>query len=300
MNESVTKCGFVAIVGRPNVGKSTLMNHLLGQKISITSGKPQTTRHRILGIKTENGVQVVYVDTPGLHLKAKKAMNRYMNRAADSVLEDVDIILFVIEAGVWTDEDENVLHRLKKTSIPVVLVLNKVDKLANKQALLPILSEVGSKRDFIEIVPLSARTGDNIAAIESIVENNLPESGALFPEEQVTDKSQKFLASEIIREKLIRKLRQDLPYALAVEIEKYNVENQLLNIDAVIWVERDSQKGIVIGKSGAVLKEIGTQARKDMEKLFETKVHLNLWVKVKQGWSDDERMLRAFGYSEDI
>lgn len=300
MTEFVEKCGFVAIVGRPNVGKSTLMNHILKQKISITSSKPQTTRHRILGIKTENNVQSIYVDTPGLHLKAKKAMNRYMNRAADSILQDVDLILFVIEAGKWTEEDENVLSKLASVKIPVVLVVNKIDRLKQKDELLPFIQEVSRQMDFKDVVPLSARSGDNVDAVEKLVETNLPEGGAMFPEDQITDKGQRFLAAEMIREKLMRRLRQDLPYALTVEIEKFSDETNIINIDAVIWVERDSQKGIVIGKKGETLKEVGTQARQDMERLFEKKVHLNLWAKVKKGWADDERSLRAFGYTDEF
>jgi GTP-binding protein Era len=300
MNNIVKKCGFVAIVGRPNVGKSTLMNHILKQKISITSSKPQTTRHRILGIKTENNVQTIYVDTPGLHLKAKKAMNRYMNKAADSILQDVDLILFVVEAGKWTDEDENVVAKLSTVSVPVILVVNKVDKLKRKDQLLPFIEEVSKHMSFRDVVPLSAKSGDNVDAVEQIVETCLPEGTAMFPEEQITDKGQRFLAAEMIREKLMRRLRQDLPYALTVEIENFTDEKNMIRIDAVIWVERDSQKGIVIGKSGEILKEVGTQARRDMERLFEKKVHLNLWAKVKKGWADDERMLKSFGYTDDF
>ncbi|SCZ59500.1 GTPase Era [Thiohalomonas denitrificans] len=295
----VTRSGFVAIVGRPNVGKSTLMNHILGQKISITSHKPQTTRHRILGIKSEGDLQVIYVDTPGLHLQAKKAVNRYMNRAASSSLSDVDLILFVLEAGRWTDEDENVLLQLKNARAPVMAVVNKVDRLNEKNELLPYLAKLGQRHAFDEVLPVSALKGDNIGALEAVVEKRIPEGPALFPADQVTDRSERFLAAELVREKLMRNLGKEIPYALTVEIEQFREEEERLRINALIWVERDSQKRIVIGKGGRVLKEVGRQARLDMERLFGQHVFLELWVKVKEGWSDSERSLRNFGYRDE-
>ncbi len=293
------RSGFVAIVGRPNVGKSTLMNHILGQKISITSHKPQTTRHRILGIKSEDGLQVIYVDTPGLHLQAKKAVNRYMNRAASSSLSDVDLILFVLEAGGWTDEDENVLAQLKHAQAPVVAVVNKVDRLNEKSELLPYLAQLSGRYDFEEVMPVSALKGDNIDALEAAVARRMPEGPPLFPVDQVTDRSERFLAAELVREKLMRNLGKEIPYALTVEIEQFRAEEERLRINALIWVERDSQKRIVIGKGGRVLKEVGRQARLDMERLFGQHVFLELWVKVKEGWSDSERALRNFGYRDE-
>jgi GTP-binding protein Era len=291
--------GYVAIVGRPNVGKSTLMNHLIGQKISITSAKPQTTRHRVLGIDTGEGYQAVYVDTPGLHLGAKKAMNRYLNRAAAGSLEGVDLVLFVIEAGRWTAEDDMVLSRLADVNVPVVLVVNKVDKFADKTALLPLLAELAKKRNFAEVVPVSALKDSNLPSLRKQVPRYLPEGEAIFEEDQLTDRSQRFLAAEIVREKLMRNLGEELPYALTVEIEQFKEEGGVYDIAAVIWVERDGQKKIVIGKGGSVLKLVGQQAREDMEKLFQYRVFLRLWVKVKEGWSDDERALRSLGYTDE-
>ncbi len=293
------RSGYVAIVGRPNVGKSTLMNRILGQKISITSNKPQTTRHRILGIKTGEDFQVVYVDTPGLHLNAKKAMNRYMNRAASSSLEDVNLILFVVDVGKWTDEDESVLQKLRGQSTPVVLVVNKIDYLKEKGELLPQLQQLAEKMEFRAVLPLSALKGDNVPSLEQEVLRVLPESEPIYPEEYVTDRSERFLAAEIIREKLMRSLGQEMPYSTAVEIEQFKDDNGLLRINGLIWVERASQKKIVIGKGGEQLKNIGKQARLDMERLFDAKVYLQLWVKVKEGWSDNERILNSLGYRDE-
>lgn len=293
------RSGFVAIVGRPNVGKSTLMNHILGQKISITSSKPQTTRHRILGIKTDDSYQAIYVDTPGLHLNAQKAMNRYMNRAATTSLEAVELILFVIDVNRWTEEDDNVLKRVKGLDIPVVLVVNKVDQVADKETLLPLLQSLNEKMAFTAVIPLSALKGKNVADLEKVVYQSLPESDPVFPEEYVTDRSERFLAAELVREKLMRSLGKELPYATTVEIEQFKEEQGLLRINALIWVERQSQKKIVIGKRGEQLKEVGRQARIDMERLFGEKVFLQLWVKVKEGWSDNERILSSLGYRDE-
>jgi GTPase len=298
MDESQSRCGYVAIVGRPNVGKSTLLNGILGQKISITAHRPQTTRHRILGIKTVGHRQALYVDTPGLHLARKGALNRYLNRTATSVLADVDVVVFVIEALRWTDEDAYVLGLLGEVKAPVILVVNKVDRLADKRELLPHLQALAQKREFAAVVPLSASTGANVEALERTVIDLLPERDPFFPEDQITDRSERFLAAELIREKLTRRLGQELPYALTVEIEQFKEEGGLARINAVIWVAREGQKKIVIGKGGALLKEIGRQSREDMEALFGRKVFLQLWVKVREGWADDERALRSLGYNE--
>lgn len=293
------KCGFVAIVGKPNVGKSTLLNHMLGQKISITSHKPQTTRHRIMGIKSREQIQVIYVDTPGIHLNANSAINRYMNRTASGSIIDVDLVLFVVTAGDWQDEDQQVLDKIKSSRIPVILVINKIDRLKEKASLLSFIKLLSGKyADFAEVVPVSAYNGDNVSGLEEAIERRIPAGDFLFPEDQVTDKSERFLAAEIIREKLIHRLHQELPYSLAVEIEKFAEEKDLLKIDAVIWVERDSQKGIVIGKGGSLLKQVGMNSRVELEKTFDCKVFLNLWVRVKEGWSDNEKMLHSFGYSD--
>ncbi len=298
-NKSPFRCGYVAIVGRPNVGKSTLMNHILGQKISITSKKPQTTRHRILGIHTTDDYQAVFIDTPGLHLKAKKAMNRFMNRAASSSLQDVDLVLFVVEAGQWNEEDDNVLDKLKQLSGPVILVVNKVDRLADKGELLPLMQEYASRMAFAGLVPVSALKSDNLPALEGEIATRLPEMPPIFSDDMITDRSERFLAAELVREKLMRSLGQELPYALTVEIEQFKEEEGMLRISALIWVERQSQKRIVIGKGGSHLKAIGKQAREDMERLFGSKVFLQLWVKVKEGWSDNERILGSLGYRDD-
>jgi GTP-binding protein Era len=285
-------------LGRPNVGKSTLLNRLIGQKISITAPKPQTTRHVILGIQTLPDAQIVYVDTPGLHRQGRRAMNRYLNRAAASVLGYVDVVVFLIEALRWTEEDEDVLQRLAEFTGPVVLAVNKVDRITDKRRLLPFLQDMAGKGEFTEIVPLAAISGDNIAALEQLIACLLPMQAFLFPEDQITTASERFLAAELIREKLTRLLREELPYTLTVEIEQFVEEGRLVRIHAVIWVERASQKGIVIGEKGATLLEVGRQAREDMERLLGRKVFLETWVKVREGWSDDERALRSLGYSD--
>ena len=301
MTDPMGRCGFVALVGRPNVGKSTLLNRLLGQKVSITSSRPQTTRNRILGIKSEPDYQAVYVDTPGLHLGAKRAVNRFMNREAGSALLDVDVIILLIEALRWTEEDDNVLERLREVDVPIILAVNKVDRVKDKERLLPFLQEVSAKAEFAEVVPLSATKGSNTETLERLAVERLPESPPLFPEEQLTDRSERFLAAELVREKLIGHLGEEVPYSLAVEIEKFEErKGGRRSISALIWVERDGQKKIVIGREGRVLKEVGRQARIDMERLFGEKVFLELWVKVKEGWADDERALRSLGYSDEM
>jgi len=293
------KCGYIAIIGRPNVGKSTLLNHILGVKLSITSRKPQTTRHQILGVKTTEQCQYIYVDTPGIHSGGKKAINRYMNKAASSVIHDVDVLLFLVQAMKWTDEDQMVLDKLAEVEVPVILVVNKIDQLVDKQQLLPFLQQLGSKRQFHDVVPLSALKGDNIDTLERCILAELPENPPVFSEDEYTDRSMRFLAAEIIREKLVRELGQELPYQTTVEIESYKDRENITDIHAVILVEAKGQKAIIIGNKGARLKNIGTKARLDMEKLLGHKVFLQLWVKVKAGWSDNEQALRSLGYDSD-
>lgn len=299
MTSDIYKCGYIAIIGRPNVGKSTLLNHVLGLKLSITSRKPQTTRHQILGVKTNNNGQFIYVDTPGIHSGAKKAINRYMNKAASSVIHDVDVILFLVQAMTWTDEDQLVLDKLEHVDAPVVLVINKVDKLEDKNQLLPFIETMNEKYDFTNIVPVSAKRGNNIDELEDIVLGLMPENPPFFQEDQITDRSERFLVAEIIREKLVRELGKELPYQTTVEIERYKEKEKLTEINALILVETKGQKNIIIGSKGARLKSIGTKARKDIEKLIDQKVFLQLWVKVKAGWSDNESTLRSLGYNSD-
>ncbi|MDX1452107.1 MAG: GTPase Era [Oleiphilaceae bacterium] len=294
-----TRCGFVAIVGRPNVGKSTLLNRILGQKLSITSRRPQTTRHQILGIKTEGDMQVVYVDTPGLHLKEHKAINRYMNKAASSSLQDVDVVIFLVDRTRWTDEDEMVLSKVKQAKAPVILAINKVDRSNDKGSLLPHLRTLADKHEFADLIPVSAKQGHNVEELEALVAKHLPQSMHFYPEDQITDRSQRFLAAELVREKIMRQLGEELPYSVTVEIEEFKHDGKTLHISALILVERSGQKKIVIGDKGEQIKIIGRDARKDMERMFDTKVMLNLWVKVKSGWSDDERALRSLGYRDE-
>ena len=291
-----TRCGYVALVGRPNVGKSTLLNHLLQQKISITSRKPQTTRHRILGILSEAQTQCIFVDTPGLHSQHRKALNRVMNETVLSTLRDVDMILFVVERLNFAEDDELVLQQLKDCRVPVILVINKVDQIKDKKRLLPHIQELAQKFAFAEIVPVSALSGHNLDRLESLVKQSLPAGPFLFPEEQVTDRSSRFLAAELIREKVTRQLGDELPYEVTVEIERFQVESGVTHIHGLILVDKAGQKRILVGKDGERLKSIGSSAREDMETAFGGKVMLNLWVKVKSGWADDERALQSLGY----
>ncbi len=294
MNEnSETRCGFIAIVGRPNVGKSTLLNHLLEQKISITSRKPQTTRHRITGIKTEGDVQFVYVDTPGLHKDQKRALNRAMNATVAEVLKDVDVVLFVVERLVFNDEDEMVLQAMEKLKIPVLLLINKCDQIENRERLLPHIQRIAAKRNFSEVIPIAVLTGHNLDTVQSCVAKYLPQGPFMFPEDQITDRSSKFLAAELIREKITRQLGDELPYDVNVEIEKFVVEGHVIHIHGLILVDKPGQKQIIIGHEGDRLKTIGKAARLDMEIAFDSKVMLHLWVKVKTGWADDERALQS-------
>ena len=298
MTEEQTRCGYVAVVGRPNVGKSTLVNHILGQKLAITSRKPQTTRHNMLGIKTEGAVQAVYVDTPGLHKGGQSALNRFMNRSALTALKDIDVAVFVVDRMRWTDEDEMVFERIQHLTCPLIIAVNKADRLEDKSQLLAHLEWLASKLPNAQIVPVSALHGHNLDTLERLVAEYLPVSEHFFPEDQITDRSSRFLAAEMVREKIMRQLGAELPYQITVEIEEFKQEGRILHIHALILVERDGQKKIIIGDKGERIKRIGQEARKDMEILFDSKIMLNLWVKVKSGWSDDERALRSLGYQE--
>ena len=293
-----TRCGFIAIVGRPNVGKSTLLNHLLRQKVSITSRKPQTTRHRILGINSDAEHQCIYVDTPGLHSNQQKALNKVMNNTVVSVINDVDLILFLIEKTNFNEGDHRVLELLSKTHTPVLLLINKIDLVKDKESLLPHINALSKQKDFNEIVPVSALGGHNLGKIEELVKSYLPRREFLFPEDQVTDRSSRFLAAELIREKVIRQLGDELPYEVTVEIENFEQQESILHIHGLILVDKPGQKKILVGKDGERLKRIGSSAREDMETAFETKVMLNLWVKVKSGWANDERALQSLGYMD--
>jgi GTP-binding protein Era len=293
------RCGFAALAGRPNVGKSTLMNALLGRKVSIVSPRPQTTRTRIHGVLTRPGMQIVFVDLPGIHARQPRAINRVMNRTALASLADSDVNLFLIEALRWTEEDERVLGELRAAGRPIVLLINKVDRVQPKSRLLPFIAEVAARADFARVVPLSALRRRNIEALPGIIAGFLPESPLLYPPDQVTDASDRFLAAEVIREKLMRRLQDELPYGLAVEVEAMGMaedEPGKRIVQAVVWVERTGHKAIVIGKGGEQLKEVGRAARLELKRLFGQPVHLELWVKVREGWADDERALRQFGY----
>ncbi|GAC1628896.1 MAG: GTPase Era [Nevskia sp.] len=291
--------GIVAIVGRPNVGKSSLLNALVGRKVSIVAPKPQTTRHRIQGVLHRAEGQIVFVDTPGLHRGGAKALNKYMNDAASSSLHDVDVALFVIEAGRWTDEDEAVLEKLKHVRAPVGLVVNKVDKFSDKTALLPLLEKLGALREWAFVMPLSALKGANVDVLAKQLMDRMPEGPPLYPEGQIVGHDLAFTVSETVREKLMRALAQELPYALTVETEQMEFEGTLLKAAAVIWVEREGQKKIVIGEDGAMLKRIGTAARRELELHTGGKVFLKLWVRVKEGWTDDPKALMRFGYQSE-
>lgn len=297
---TTTYCGFIAIVGRPNVGKSTLLNQLLGQKVSITSRKAQTTRHRIMGIDTHDNYQAIYIDTPGLHIEEKRTINRLMNRAASSSINDVELVIFVVEGTHWTTDDEMVLNKLKAQNLPTLLVINKIDNVADKSRLLPHIDKIRRQMPFVEIVPISAEKGIGIDTVANIVRQYLPEGQYHFPEEYITDRSQRFMAAEIVREKLMRFLGEELPYSITVDIEQFTTNQRGgYDIHALILVERISQKKMVIGYKGQKIKTIGIEARKEIEVLFNKKVHLELWVKVKAGWADDEKILHNLGYIDN-
>jgi len=291
-------CGYVALIGRPNVGKSTLMNHLLKQKISITSRKPQTTRHRILGINTSEAGQIVYMDTPGMHGSDKRALNRYLNRTAESTMLGVDAVIWLIDGLSWHEYDEVIFKKLEEAGVPVILAVNKVDKIKDKDAILTFFNEAQHRFPFKHLIPISALKNSNLDQLETAVMALLPEGDLIYPEDQLTDRSERFLCAEIIREKLTRRLGDELPYALTVEIERFEEKPAITKIHALIWVEKLSQKNIVIGTEGEMLKKVGTDARHDMEKLLDRKVYLQLWVKVKKGWSDNERALQSLGFND--
>ena len=291
-----TRFGNVAIVGRPNVGKSTLVNRLVGQKVSITAPKPQTTRHRVTGIVTEERGQIVLIDTPGLHEGGRDALNRQLNRTARSALEGVDLILFMVQAGQFGAEDETVLRLLEHVGAPVVLVVNKVDLVNDKTELLPFLARMGEKHDFAEIYPMSARRRRGLDGLVDLMFSYLPEGPVGYDEDQVTTAPMRFMAAEIIREKLARSLHDELPYQTTVMIERFEEGDRLVNIGAVIYVARSGQKGIVIGNRGSRLKVVGQQAREAIEHLLEKRVMLDLWVKVADDWADDERSVASLGY----
>lgn len=295
MSDAV-RCGYVALVGRPNVGKSTLLNHLLGRKLSITSRKPQTTRHNLLGVMTDQRDQVIFVDTPGIHPTKQRAMNRYMVRSATSVLSDVDIVVMIVERARWTSEDDLVLSHVARARAPKICAINKIDQLKGRTELLPQMEKLGARNVFDEIIPISALRNDGLDRVWQEVVRRLPEGPHLFPADQVTDKSERFMVSEIIREKLMRRLGDELPHRIIVVIENFRSSDRLVEIDANIFVERDGQKVIIIGRKGARLKSIGQEARHEIEALVDTKVMLRLWVKVKSGWTNDERSLRRLGF----
>ena len=296
MTKNSFRCGFIAVVGRPNVGKSTLINTILGSKVSIVTPKPQTTRHRILGVDSHDDYQAIYIDTPGIHRQANKAMNRLMNRTAANALIDADLVLFMTEANRWTPEDEDVLKRLESVKAPVVALLNKIDRVHPKEILLAALATMSERRKFAEVIPISARRRDGLAALDELVPGYLPESEPLFPDDMVTDRSKDFRAAEVVREKLTLALRQEIPYGLTVQIERFETDENGVAIHAVIWVEKDSQKGIVVGKGGSLLKKIGRAARLELRDEYGVPVHLELWVKVKDNWADSEQDLLRLGY----
>jgi len=296
--DSDFRFGYVSIIGRPNVGKSTLLNQILGQKVSIVTAKPQTTRQRIAGIKTTSQGQVVYVDTPGIHHSAGRALNRYMNRVAQASFQDVDLVLFLVEAGNWTRQDEFVARALAGVDVPVILVLNKVDLVPDKASLLKFIDANFRDRNFTAVMMVSARNGSGVHELEKQVLERLPFSRPYYDEDQFTDRSERFLAAEMIREQLTLRLHQELPYALTVQIEEFKRKGGLLTIGAIIWVERESQKQITIGKNGAVLKQVGSGARIALEELLGEKVYLRLWVKVSKDWSDNEKLIERFGYTD--
>jgi GTP-binding protein Era len=293
------RCGYVAIIGRPNVGKSTLLNHILGQKLCITSRKPQTTRHTLLGIKTEDDLQMIFVDTPGIHTNQERAINRVMNRSAASVISDVDVLVFVVDRFEWSEADEYVAKYLSNSTVPVIIAVNKVDMIEDKEALLPHLKFLETKVNAADLIPLSALRRTNLDELEEKIKTYMPERMHMFPEDQITDRSERFLAAEIVREKIMRQLGAEVPYQVTVEIEEFRAEKKITHISALILVERDGQKKIIIGSNGERIKKIGEQARADIESLLDCKVMLRTWVKVRSGWSDDERALRSLGYMDD-
>ena len=292
------KSGFVAIVGKPNVGKSSLLNSLVGEKISITSSKPQTTRHRILGIRNDSAAQIVFVDTPGLHFNSKRTLNKVINKTAKDSIQGVDVVLMMITAQGWDETDKRILELLKDLPMPVVLVINKVDSLKDKNRLLPLIHESSHLADFREIVPVSAKQGDNLEALHEVVISLLPESPATFPPDQVSDKSERFQAGEMIREQLLNLTNKEVPYSTAVQVEEFETRVDKLFVSATIWVETRGQKKIVVGRGGQMIKTIGERARKQMQYRFGNQTVLNLWVKIREGWADEQTAMSALGYLE--
>ncbi|NOY15692.1 MAG: GTPase Era [Gammaproteobacteria bacterium] len=293
------RAGFIAILGRPNVGKSTLLNRIIGKKISITSPKPQTTRHRLLGICTTEEHQMVFVDTPGVHLGSKRYINQIMNKTAANALIGVDVTLLMITSEGWKEEDHHALKLAQQEKMNLIVLINKIDKLKNKNQLLPLIEFTSQLHEFKEIIPISSAYGTNVQSLMDVLPEYLPESPLLFPEGQTTDKGAQFIISETIREKLFRQLRDEIPYTLAVEIQQLKMTESLIRAETIIWVEKESQKGIIIGKKGEKLRTVGTHAREELESYFERKVFLQLWVKVRENWSDDAVMLRSIGYIEE-
>jgi GTPase len=289
-------CGYVTILGRPNVGKSTLLNNLIGQKLSITSRKPQTTRRHTIGVNTDGNHQIIYIDTPGMQESPKNAMNRYMNKEATNALAGIDILIYVVEALKWTALDEHILNLIKDKTAPIILVINKIDKVKDKQAMLPFLKELSGKMNFREIIPVSALSRKSLRPLEESIKKLLPAGTFQYPDDQVTDKSQRYFAAEFIREKLIKRLGEELPYTTTVTIDEFVEKEKIIHIDAIIWVATKGQKTIVIGQHGAGLKAIGEQARKDMEHMFESKVFLRTWVKVKDKWMNNELAIKQLGF----
>lgn len=290
------RSGLVTLFGRPNVGKSTLVNRMVGAKVSIVSAKPQTTRHRILGIRTDDNVQTVFVDTPGLTRDIPQRIHRHMGRAASGSLEGVDLALFVITADRWHAEDDYPFTLAQQAGCPVVLVINKIDRVKDRRQLLPLIDQVSAKMKFADVVPLSAQTGKNVEALEALLPRYLPEQPPIYPPDQLTDKSERFLAAELIREQIFRRYGKEVPYATAVDIDSFKREKDTLHIGATIWVDREGQKPILIGAKGEGLKAVGRGARLEMQKMFGEKVFLQLWVKVRRGWADSEHALRQLGY----
>ena len=296
--ETPNRCGQVAIVGRPNVGKSTLLNRILGMKLAITSHKAQTTRHAILGIQTTPRGQAIFVDTPGIHQRGEGALNRYLNRTARAVMSDVDLALLLVEAGRFSREDEQALRALAEAKTSVIAVVNKIDQLADKEQLLPYLRELATRHPFVQLVPVSAKRGDQVDRLLELVIASLPEGDNIYPEDQLTDRSERFLAGELLREQIMQRYGQELPYKTTVEIERFVEEEGRYLINALVWVERDSQKAILIGRRGEAMKAAASQARQEMQKLFGCSVHLEVWVKVKKSWSSDEAALASLGYGD--
>ena len=296
-NNSPQRCGNVSIVGHPNVGKSTLMNHLIGYKVSAIANKPQTTRNVIRGILTEDNYQVIFMDTPGIHIKSKSLLNKTINREAISALEDVDVVVMLVEAMTWTKEDDFVLKRLENVNCPVFLLVNKVDRIKQKDKLLAYMQEISSKYDFVEVFPVSASKGINTEDFLRGLVKYLPESEFIYPEDYITDQSMRFICSEFIREQLMHNLHQEVPYLTAVEIEMFEETDKITNIHATIWVGKKNQKGIIIGHKGETLKRIGSEARRSLESFLMSKVYLKLWVKVEENWHNSAKHLKELGIS---